>query len=162
MKYRVAAVVIVALVAGVLIAVDKPATLTHKLSEYQFGPSLSGDAVTSAHLAGKAVMIDAWGIDCPPCREMLPEIEKTSRRYKDKLVVIGAHVMEGTDAQILDVVKKNQLSYSIVKGYTGPISSDGLPHVHIFNAKGVMIFEGTPLDSDFEQSLLRAVGSVKK
>ena len=162
MKTPVSTLALLAIAACALLAADKPATPSRTLAEYKFGAALSGDAVASDQLVGKAVLIDSWGIHCGPCLGLLPEIEKTSRRYKDKLVVVGAHMQSGTDAEIMDVVKKNKLSYPIVKGYSGPISGNGLPHVHVFDATGAMLFEGSPFDKDYEKMLRRAIASVKK
>ena len=36
----------------------------------------SGPKLTEADLAGKVVLVDCWGVRCPPCRALLPRMEK--------------------------------------------------------------------------------------
>ncbi|MFR7875234.1 MAG: peroxiredoxin family protein [Butyricimonas paravirosa] len=38
---------------------------------------------------GKFVLIDFWGPSCSPCRKSIPDLNRFSKQFKDKLVVIG-------------------------------------------------------------------------
>jgi hypothetical protein len=58
----------------------------------------------------------------------MPEVEKMSRRYKDKLVVIGAHSQQGTDYEIKAVEKDKRVSYGITDGVRSPVNFNGLPY----------------------------------
>jgi len=131
----------------------------HTLSEWKLGKHLSGPAVTLEQAKGKAVLIDYWGVNCPPCLAALPELEKLARRYKDKLVLIGAHSQTATDQEIAAVVKKNKLSYTITDGAPGPAEFDGLglPHAAVFSPAGEMIYNGKPSEKDFEKAVRKAV-----
>ena len=52
----------------------------------------SGPKITEADLAGKVVMIDQWGINCPPCRALLPAMQKLWNANKSKpFILVGAH-----------------------------------------------------------------------
>jgi thiol-disulfide isomerase/thioredoxin len=49
---------------------------------------------------GKVVVVDAWGIFCPPCIKGLPHLVEMSRKYADKgLVAITLHVDPPYDAE---------------------------------------------------------------
>jgi thiol-disulfide isomerase/thioredoxin len=103
------------------------------------------------------VLIDAWGIHCGPCLASLPDIEKIAKRYKGKMVVIGAHSQNATDDEVKDVVKKNRLSYTITKGVNGPVNFNAIPHVFVFDTTGKLLFEGHPSDNEFDKAIRKSV-----
>jgi thiol-disulfide isomerase/thioredoxin len=133
---------------------------SHNLSEFKVGRTITGPAVDLGQAKGKAVFIDAWGIHCGPCLALMPEIEKMSRRYKDKLVVIGAHSQQGTDDEIKAVVKDKRVSYGITEGVRSPVDFNGLPFGFIFDADGALLFAGRPSDREFDKAIRKAVQSV--
>ena len=124
-----------------------------QLSQFKLGAYITGPQVTLDNAAGKAVLIDAWGIHCGPCLASLPDIEKIAKRNKDKMLVFGAHAQAGTVAEISEVVKKNKLSYTITQGVSGPIQFNGIPHVFVFDTKGALVFSGHPSDQEFERAV---------
>ena len=129
---------------------------TAQLSQFKLGAYITGPQTTLADAAGKAVLIDAWGINCGPCLASLPDIEKIAKRYKDKMLVFGAHSQAGTDDEVKAVVKKNRLSYTITKNVNGPIAFSGIPHVFVFDTTGALIYNGSPFEQEFERSLRKA------
>jgi len=45
---------------------------------------------------GRVILLDFWGVWCPPCRKMLPKLVKLNSEYKSKGVsIIGVHVVSG-------------------------------------------------------------------
>lgn len=150
-----------AIVSSVSIASGaETATPSHTLSEFKVGRTITGPAIDLQQAKGKAVFIDAWGIHCGPCLALMPEIEKMSRRYKDKLVVVGAHSQNGTDDQIKAVVKDKRVTYGITDGVRSPIDFNGLPYGFVFDANGALVFAGRPSDREFEKAIRKAVQSV--
>jgi thiol-disulfide isomerase/thioredoxin len=56
---------------------------------------------------GKVVVVDAWGIYCPPCIKGLPHLIAMSKKYADKgLVAITLHVDPPFDAETKAQVPK--------------------------------------------------------
>ncbi len=127
-----------------------------QLSQFKLGATITGPPVTLADAAGKAVLIDAWGIHCGPCLASLPDIEKISKHYKDKMLVFGAHSQAGTDDEVKDVVKKNKLTYTITQGVSSPIPFSGIPRVFVFDTTGALVYTGSPFEPEFERSLRKA------
>ena len=108
MKKIVSFLSILILTNGVAFAIEKKAPVpSAKLSDFKLGALITGPATDFSNTGGKAVLIEAWGIHCGPCLASLPDVEKLAKRYKDKLIVVGAHSQDGTNDEVMDVVKKN-------------------------------------------------------
>jgi thiol-disulfide isomerase/thioredoxin len=131
-----------------------------QLGQFKLGAYITGPQATLESAAGKAVLIDAWGINCGPCLLSLPDIEKIAKRYKEKMVVFGAHSQAGSDDEVKSVVKKNKLSYTITKGVTSPIPFNTIPRVFVFDTAGALVFTGSPFDKEFERSLHKATSGA--
>lgn len=136
------------------------ATPSAQLSQFKLGNYITGPQVTLDNAVGKAVLIEAWGVNCGPCLASLPDIEKISKRYKDKMLVFGAHSQSASDDQVKEIVKKNKLSYTITHGVTSPVPFNAIPRVFVFDTKGALVYFGSPFEKDFERSLRKAVGGA--
>ena len=79
---------------------------THDLRDFAWGKSVSGPSATMGKLNGKAVVLECWGVKCPPCIASLPHMQELSEKYKDTLVVIGAECQGHTAKEIAVVTKK--------------------------------------------------------
>jgi thiol-disulfide isomerase/thioredoxin len=145
---------------GALVAADNKktaaATPAHNLSEFKLGEFITGPQASLADAAGKAVVIEAWGVHCGPCLASLPHIESMAKRNKGKLLVFGAHSQNASDEEVKQVVKKNNLSYTITKGVNGPVNFSGIPHAFVFDTTGALVFHGNPADKEFESAVRKA------
>jgi len=58
---------------------------------------LDGGTLALTSLRGRVVLLNFWGIACPPCRIEMPELEKIHRRYAGLgLAVVGIEEMNAT------------------------------------------------------------------
>lgn len=147
----------IALATAAFAADKKPAVPDAKLSDFTIGEVVSGPAVSLANTGGKAVVIEAWGVNCGPCIASLPHIEQIAKRNKADTIVIGAESQNSSDDAIQGIVKKNKLSYTITKGgVRGPVNFSGIPHAFVFNTAGKLIFSGHPGDKDFDKAVRTA------
>jgi thiol-disulfide isomerase/thioredoxin len=143
-------------------AAEKTTTPSATLAQFKVGELIAGPSVDLANTGGKAVVIEAWGVHCGPCLASLPEMERLSKRNKADTIFIGAHSQDATDDEVKEVVKKNRVSYSIVKGVRGPVSFSGIPHAFVFDTTGALIYNGHPGDKEFESAVRKAGRAVAK
>lgn len=114
-------------------------------------------------LDGKVVVIEEWGVNCPPCIASLPELAKMAKRYEKKgLVVVGLERQGSTKEEILKVLKDAKVKYPVMAGGSGPVPSDGIPHAMVFGADGKLVWHGNPHDGEFEDSVKDALKGVAK
>ena len=104
----------------------------------------SGPKITADDLAGKVVLVDEWGINCPPCRALLPHMQKLWNANKGKpFVLIGSHRQGREVAKVKELVDANKLTYPVYD-YAGlvdePSNGGGLPHMYVVNHRGKVVF----------------------
>jgi thiol-disulfide isomerase/thioredoxin len=66
-------------------------------------------------LGGRAVVLDFWATNCPPCREEIPHLNSLMAKYgADNLQVIGLHVGDDEDRkEIRNFRKDTKIDYPI-------------------------------------------------
>lgn len=147
-------------VASLAFAADEA---EHELSEWTLGPALFGEKISKGDMKGKVVIIEHWGVNCPPCIALLPELAKLDKRYRDDgLLLIGAESQGHTKDQIAPLVDDNKIEYPITAGARGPISFNGIPRAFVFDVEGQLIFNGNPHEDDFERTIKKALKDVEE
>ncbi|MGH7133643.1 MAG: TlpA family protein disulfide reductase, partial [Phycisphaerales bacterium] len=97
---------------------------------------------------GKVVLIDFWATWCPPCRELIAELEDFKQKFGDDLVVIG--VSDEDDKTVKDFLKgrKDKVTYPMAIDTQGvmkkAIGVEGIPHVLIIDSQGIVRWQGFP------------------
>lgn len=138
----------------------KPAPAA-KLADFALGKPVLGD-LALADAKGKGVVIEAWGVHCPPCIASLPHLQKLSVKHKDKVVFFGAESQGSDKAAIEAVIAKAGVTYPIVSGLDKcPIAFNGIPHAFVFDGAGKLLFEGHPMDAAFEAAVTKAAATAK-
>ena len=106
---------------------------------------IHGTAVTEESVAGKVVLFEYWGTQCPPCRASLPHLQELQKKYArtGKFTVIASHVQGQSDATL-----------ALVKAVTFPVYQDlhlgnvpsgrGIPHAYLFDHTGALVQHGDP------------------
>ncbi len=92
---------------------------------------------------GKVVILDFWATWCQPCRQSIPELERTYEKYHAKgLEVVGVSVDESSSAgNIPTAVKEMGMTYPVVLASDIPdIGSkyvfNGIPAMFLIDKKG--------------------------
>ena len=122
----------------------------------------SGPKITEADLAGKVVLVDCWGINCPPCRALLPRMEEIWSSFKTKpFVLLGSHCQGKDEAAVKELVTKNKLTYPVYQ-FAGSVNApnfSGLPFMYVVNHRGKVVYAGSS-ERDATEALVTAIGYV--
>jgi len=110
------------------------------------GNYYSGPKVTEADLAGKVVLVDQWGVNCPPCRALLPAMQKLWNANKSKpFVLLGSHCQGRAPREVQELVDANKLTYPIYD-FAGlvqePDNGGGLPFMYVVDHRGKVVYAG--------------------
>jgi len=106
----------------------------------------SGPKLTENYLEGKVVLVDCWGVNCPPCRALLPRIEQIWQSFKHKpFVLVGSHCQARSVDRVAELVKENKLSYPMYQNFglaQGEPSFNAIPFLYVVNHRGKVVFFG--------------------
>ena len=107
---------------------------------------LAGRKTSAGYLRGKVVLVDRWGVKCPPCRELLPAMERVWLGFKTKpFVVLGGHCKGwGDKAGVEALVRENELTYPIYEdaGLVNEPKFDAIPFLYVVDPTGKLLYKG--------------------
>ena len=119
-------------------------------------------------LNGKAVVLDFWATNCPPCVEEIPHLLELKSRYGDDLAIVGLHVGDNEDrAKVPAFVEKLKITYPLAYPDTALTnfifqSNSGIPQTAVFDRNGQMVRKivgfNAQIKSDLDRAVERAVG----
>ena len=142
---------------------DKAAVPDASISEARWAEVVNDVPFDKEGLAGKVVVIEEWGVNCPPCIASLPEMAKMAKRYEKKgLVIVGLERQGSTKEAILKVLKDAKVKVPVMAGGSGPVPSNGIPHAMVFGTDGKLVWHGNPHDDEFEDSVKDALKGAPK
>lgn len=125
-------------------------------------PSLKGPTVALSSFKGKVVLVDFWAQWCEPCKKELPELDKLSKQYAAKGVVIVAVNIDKQRENAERMVKQLGVSLPVLLDPAGSVAGTydlpKMPTSFVVDKKGIVRFvnEGFdgPKDVDrFKQEL---------
>jgi thiol-disulfide isomerase/thioredoxin len=132
---------------------------THKLSEWKIGKTLFGEKLSKTELKGKVVVIENWGVHCPPCIASLPHLAELEKAHRDEgLRIIGAESQGSSKDQIKPLIEKAKVEYTIVDRADGPLEVSAIPRAFVFDRDGMLVFDGSPQGKPFEEAVVNALG----
>lgn len=150
-----------ALVAPLLVISCQAKEKEYKLSQWQLGKVLFGEKLTKTDLKGKVVVIENWGVQCPPCIASLPHLAELDRKHRaNGLVIIGAESQGHGKADIKPIIEKAKVEYTITEGAEGPIDFSAIPRVFVFDTTGALVYNGSPSGAEFDKSITDALGGA--
>lgn len=104
---------------------------------------LTGQSDSLAGYRGKVVLVNLWATWCPPCREEIPALETTYRRYESKgFVVLG--IDQGESASVAgSFARKLGVTFPLLiddaQQYGRAYAAQGLPTSILVDRNGRII-----------------------
>lgn len=133
------------------------------LSNVRFGEPVNEVTFSKEDLAGKVVVVEEWGVNCPPCIASLPELARLAKANEKKgLVVVGLECQNGTKDQILKLLKDARVKYPVMSGGSAPGGTGTIPHACVFDTSGKLVWTGNPHDEEFERAVKKELRGVGK
>jgi thiol-disulfide isomerase/thioredoxin len=123
---------------------------------------LEGRTVDLTELRGKWIVVNYWASWCKPCFMEIPELNKLSKTYKDKNVVVFGVSFDRFDSidTLRPIVKKMGIQFPVLT--TDPAAGLGIslpsviPATYVINPKGEVQAELLGLQT--QQSLANVIG----
>lgn len=108
---------------------------------------ISGPKLTPESLAGKVVIVDQWGVYCPPCRRLLPVMEEYYQAFKHKpFVIVGSHRQQADKATIKTLLDQNKVTFPVYSGFGlavgEPDNGGGIPFIYVVDRLGEVVYSG--------------------
>lgn len=107
---------------------------------------ISGPTVTAKELQGKVVLIEFWGLNCPPCRASLPHMQELYEKYgkRGNFTLLGSHCQARDDEKILALLKQSGVTYPVYEflKVEGMPDFRGIPHAAIIDHQGKFVTSG--------------------
>lgn len=131
--------------------------------------SFDGGVSKLKDLRGKAVILDFWATNCPPCIEEIPHLQELKVKYGDDLELVGLHVGDEEDRrQVPAFVEKLKITYPLADpddALTNFIfeTNSAIPQTAVFDRSGVMIKKivgfNAVIKAELDEAVERAVKS---
>ena len=122
--------------------------------------SVEGWISSKPDFKDKFILIDFWGVYCPQCKKAIPELNEMSKKYKDKLVVVG--VAENSK-EIVMSMKTPKIEYYSAYDTKEVLKKqyevEGIPHLVIVAPNNKIVWEGFPFSSE-DKLDLKKVGLI--
>lgn len=165
MKYyrTIAAVLLMPLMLSAREKKAEPAVPDVSVDKVTFGTQVNDAAFDAKALAGKVLVVESWGVNCPPCIASLPEMQSLARTGEKKgLVVVGLEAQNSSKEAILKVLKSARVSYPVMQGGNIGVPHNGIPHAAIYGVDGKLVWHGHPADDEFKRQVKAALKAVEK
>jgi cytochrome c biogenesis protein CcmG, thiol:disulfide interchange protein DsbE len=113
---------------------------------------LNNNEFRSSRLIGKPTLINFWSIQCAPCIEEFPHLEKLKEKYGDKVNFIA--ISENSKEEVLELLNRKPFNfYQLVDGEDykkDMLKISSIPKNIFLDKNGIVreIKEGLPFETD--------------
>ncbi|MGZ3405895.1 MAG: TlpA family protein disulfide reductase [Polyangia bacterium] len=113
-------------------------------------PSLKGSTVALSQLRGKVVLVDFWAQWCEPCKKELPQLDRLSKEYSSKGVVVLAVNIDKQRDNAERMVKQLGLTLDVLLDPAGSVAGSydlpKMPTSFVVDKKGIVRFVNEGFD----------------
>lgn len=120
----------------------------------QDAPELSGqgwvlnppDVSKLSELRGEIVLVEKWGVRCPPCVGLIPHLVELQKTYGGKgLHIFAFEAQNHTPDQIKALMVPKGVNYPVsTNGANNYDTGGGVPHAWLIGPDGKVLWEGNP------------------
>jgi thiol-disulfide isomerase/thioredoxin len=132
------------------------------LNRIDLGSHAAGPAITVNDLRGRVVVVEYWGITCPPCLAAIPKTTELAEQYgHEKLIIVANQVWGASDRQCKEVWEARAKSNFVAVFNGGSVQGfnpRGVPSAVVFDHEGNYLWQGHP--GGLERVLAEAVAKV--
>ena len=154
-------ILLAVLLTGVLVA--RPAAAAEfnmdiTAASIRPGALVSGPMLGTEAISNRVVLLEFWGLNCPPCIRSMPMLEELHTTLGPHgLVVIGAHAQGGSAAELKPQVATLGVTFTILENASveGGMDFQGIPHCMLFDHTGKCIYRGSPFNA--QEAVVAAV-----
>lgn len=94
---------------------DQPAAATADPPPAFQGLRLDGSPFDSGDLLGGFVLLDFWGVWCPPCIGAFPKLSRLHDDFSNRgFQVVGLAVLSGTPEEVAEFLEEFDVTYLVV------------------------------------------------
>ena len=123
----------------------------------------SGPKLAEKDLEGKVVIVDNWGVNCPPCRALLPRMQELWTHFdQKKFVLVGSHCQGRKPEKVKELVDENKLTFPIYERFglaEGAPKFSAIPFLYVVNHRGRVVYSGHD-EREATEALVTAIGDV--
>jgi peroxiredoxin len=113
-------------------------------------PSLKGSNVALSQLRGKVVLVDFWAQWCEPCKKELPQLDRLSKEYASKGVVVLAVNIDKQRDNAERMVKQLGLTLDVLLDPAGSVAGTydlpKMPTSFAIDKKGIIRYVNEGFD----------------
>ena len=123
------------------------------------GSHVNGPRLDPTEFKGRVVLVEYWGINCPPCLASIPHLSELQEKYgRDQFILVANQCQDADDAKARSVFKSrggSDLITVINHGQLPGANVSGIPHCFLFSHEGKLLYEGSPsgLDAPIEAAV---------
>lgn len=124
-----------------------------------------GKKIDLGRLKGKVVVLNFWFVNCPPCRQEIPELNRLTREFANKEVVFLGIALDD-QAQLEEFIKGMPFDYQLIASGSSITSQYGIrayPTHAVLGKDGKVVFQTKGLGPTtlfwLKESIEKALGT---
>lgn len=105
--------------------------------------TIAGKKVDLGRLKGKVVVLNFWFVNCPPCRQEIPELNQITREFANKEVVFLGIALDD-QSQLEEFIKSIPFDYQLIASGSSITSQYGIrayPTHAVLGKDGKVVFQ---------------------